>query len=154
MGSQWVRHSFATEWQHSLVEDNTCHQPSVQLKGMLGIIYNKALHFTEAATKTQQGQVIHLPSAERRQFRAHMPVGKWTQKLLFLSLSRMWDQSLFYGSDNQDKSLTSDFKIHILGISLVVQWLRLLAPNAGGPGSIPDQGTRSHMLQLKVHICN
>ncbi|TEA34982.1 hypothetical protein DBR06_SOUSAS9710054, partial [Sousa chinensis] len=32
--------------------------------------------------------------------------------------------------------------------SLVVQWLRL--PNAGGPGSVPGQGTRSHMLQLKI----
>ena len=31
------------------------------------------------------------------------------------------------------------------GTSLVVQWLRLHAPNAGGPGSIPGQGTRSHM---------
>ena len=31
------------------------------------------------------------------------------------------------------------------GTSLVVQWLRLRAPNAGGPGSIPGQGTRSHM---------
>ena len=28
--------------------------------------------------------------------------------------------------------------------SLVVQWLRLHAPNAEGPGSIPGQGTRSH----------
>ena len=32
--------------------------------------------------------------------------------------------------------------------SLVVQWLRLHAFNAGDPGSIPGQGTRSHMLQL------
>ena len=37
-----------------------------------------------------------------------------------------------------------------MGTSLVVQWLRLHAPNAGGPGSIPDQGTRSHMPQLRV----
>ena len=29
--------------------------------------------------------------------------------------------------------------------SLVVQWLRLCPPNAGGPGSISGQGTRSHM---------
>ncbi|TEA36668.1 hypothetical protein DBR06_SOUSAS310070, partial [Sousa chinensis] len=36
--------------------------------------------------------------------------------------------------------------------SLVVQWLRLHTPNAGGPGSIPGQGTRSHMLQLRVHM--
>ncbi|TEA33367.1 hypothetical protein DBR06_SOUSAS8010242, partial [Sousa chinensis] len=34
--------------------------------------------------------------------------------------------------------------------SLVVQWLRLHAPNAGGPGSIPSWGTRSHMSQVKI----
>ena len=35
----------------------------------------------------------------------------------------------------------------------VVQWLRLHAPNTGGPSSILGQGTRSHMLQLKgLHI--
>ena len=34
------------------------------------------------------------------------------------------------------------------GTSLVGQWLRFWAPNAGGPGSIPHQGTRSHMPQL------
>ena len=32
----------------------------------------------------------------------------------------------------------------------MVQWLRLLAPNAGGPGSIPDHGPRSYMPQLRV----
>ena len=36
------------------------------------------------------------------------------------------------------------------GTSLV-QWLRLRAPRAGGPGSTPGQGTRSHMPQLRVH---
>ena len=35
---------------------------------------------------------------------------------------------------------------------LVVQWLRLHAPNAGGPGSIPGQGTRSRMPQLRAHM--
>ena len=25
-------------------------------------------------------------------------------------------------------------------------------PNEGGPGSIPDQGTRTHALQLRVHM--
>ena len=34
------------------------------------------------------------------------------------------------------------------GTSLVAQWLRLHAPNAGDPGSFPGQGTRSHMPQL------
>ena len=32
----------------------------------------------------------------------------------------------------------------------MVQWLRLQASNAVGPGSIPGQGTKSHMPQLKV----
>ena len=32
-----------------------------------------------------------------------------------------------------------------MGASLVAQWIRFHAPNARGPGSIPDQGTRSHM---------
>ena len=34
----------------------------------------------------------------------------------------------------------------------VVQWLRLHAPNAESPGSIPGQGTRSHIMQLRVHM--
>ena len=32
----------------------------------------------------------------------------------------------------------------------MAQWLRLCPPNAGGLGSNPGQGTRSHMLQLKT----
>ena len=31
----------------------------------------------------------------------------------------------------------------------MVQWLRFCAPNAGDPGSIPDQGTRSSMPQIR-----
>ena len=36
------------------------------------------------------------------------------------------------------------------GTFLVVQWLRLHASNAGVLGSVPGQGTRSHMLQLRL----
>ena len=32
----------------------------------------------------------------------------------------------------------------------MAQWLRLCAPNAADPGSIPGQGTRSRMPQLKI----
>ena len=39
-----------------------------------------------------------------------------------------------------------------IGTSLVVQWLRFCASSGGGPGSIPGQGTRSHMLWLRVHM--
>ena len=34
--------------------------------------------------------------------------------------------------------------------SLVVQWLRFRTANAGGLGLIPGQGTRSHMVQLRI----
>ena len=37
-----------------------------------------------------------------------------------------------------------------MGTSLVFQRLILHAPNAGDPGSILGQGTRSHMLQLRA----
>ena len=37
---------------------------------------------------------------------------------------------------------------HCPGTSLVVQWSRLHAPNAGGSGSIPVQGSGSHVPQL------
>ena len=37
----------------------------------------------------------------------------------------------------------------MFGTSLVVHWLRLLAPNARGLGSILGQGTRSHKPHLK-----
>ena len=36
-----------------------------------------------------------------------------------------------------------------LGLPCMVQWLRLHAPNAEGLGSIPGQGFRSHMPQLR-----
>ena len=39
-----------------------------------------------------------------------------------------------------------------LGTSLVVQWLRLPAPSAGGPGSIPGSETTSHMWKQRGKI--
>ena len=38
------------------------------------------------------------------------------------------------------------------GIFLMVQRLRLCTPNAGGPDSILGQRTRSHELQLRIHL--
>ena len=38
------------------------------------------------------------------------------------------------------------------GTSLVVQWLRFHAPNAGGLGSVPEWGTRSNMQQLRPSV--
>ena len=36
------------------------------------------------------------------------------------------------------------------GTSLMVQWLRLCSSNGGSLGLIPGQGTRSHMVQLRI----
>ena len=42
--------------------------------------------------------------------------------------------------------------INTPGTSLVVHWLRLRSPSAGGPGSIPGQGTRSRIPQLRARM--
>ena len=39
--------------------------------------------------------------------------------------------------------------MQIYGNALLVQGLRLRASDAGDPGSIPGQGARSHMPQLR-----
>ena len=38
----------------------------------------------------------------------------------------------------------------ISGTSLVVQWLRFCAPNAGDSGLVPSRGTGSHIPHVKV----
>ena len=45
-----------------------------------------------------------------------------------------------------------EFKNKPLRTSLVVHWLRLPTPNAGGTGLIPGQRTRSHTPQLNSHM--
>ena len=54
-----------------------------------------------------------------------------------------WYQSLLQSYSSQ---------ISVVLTSLVVQWLALCVPNAGGPGSIPGQEARSHMPQLRGHM--
>ena len=39
----------------------------------------------------------------------------------------------------------SNIRADQMGLTIVVQWLGLCAPNAGGLGFIPGWGTRSHM---------
>ena len=63
-----------------------------------------------------------------------------------------------YGKDPSDRvygeqgkwGLHDRFQKEKLRASLVVQWLRHHAPNAGDSSSIPAQGIRSHMPQLKI----
>ena len=44
-----------------------------------------------------------------------------------------------------DSGAVAMVKLKQTGTSLVVQWVRLWAPSAGGRGWIPAQETRSHM---------
>ena len=52
---------------------------------------------------------------------------------------------------NSAEQKMSCFQSRSFRTSLGVQWLRLRTPSTGSLGSIPDQGTRSHMLQLWVY---
>ena len=62
----------------------------------------------------------------------------------YMRLHRL-EQIIVYGNKGSFKEKSS-------GTSLVAQWLRLYAPNARCPGSIPGQGTRAHRPQLNVSI--
>ena len=46
--------------------------------------------------------------------------------------------------------LEEDRSDYIWRVSTVVQWLGLHAPKAGGLGSVPGQGTRSHSVTTKT----
>ena len=48
--------------------------------------------------------------------------------------------------------MMTKYQEKLVGTSLLVQWLRLHAPNAGDQGSVSGQGTRSRMLQLRARM--
>ena len=91
-----------------------------------------------------------------------IPQGKKTpQRRTASSLGRSLWQSLSSKAGPSPRPHTSvlkgtelhrldDSKVMVGRTCLVVQWLRLCAPNAGDPSSILGQGTRSHMPQLKI----
>ena len=54
-----------------------------------------------------------------------------------------------YGITRVRHDLVTEQQIEMLETSLMVQWLRLHTPNARGPGSIPGQGTRSYIQQVR-----
>ena len=76
---------------------------------------------------------------------------KWQPTPIFLPGKSQRQKSLAGYSlwSCKKSSITEWLSTHAQGTSLAVQWLRLHAPNAGGPGSIPGQGTRSIITQLK-----
>ena len=86
----------------------------------------------------------------------------WPQWDCFTQRSQDWGVSPgdWGAHDKPHKTISYLIKKNVSGTSLVVQWLRLHAPNAGGPGLIPVQRARSHipqprvcMMQLKDPAC-
>lgn len=74
----------------------------------------------------------------------------WSFHDRFFSVPLTFLQSGFLSQCSQWSCLLRVWKSNCLkpgffGTSLVVQWLRLPAPNAGVLGSLPGQGTRSHV---------
>ena len=59
----------------------------------------------------------------------------------------------FFSTWPSGKARVLTLKSRRQGTSLVAQWLRLRAPTTEGLGSIPGQGTRSHMPRLKRLAC-
>ena len=54
------------------------------------------------------------------------------------------------GHDTATEQVSENKKLSRLGTLLMVQWLRFCTPSAGAQLSIPIQGTRSCMPQLKI----
>ena len=53
-------------------------------------------------------------------------------------------------NQNDIMDFAKTYHSEVRGMFLAFQWLRLCAPNAGGLGSIPGQGSRFYVLQLKI----
>ena len=92
---------------------------------------------TNSVCEVQPSSVQNPTSHPRISSHLLPPISRSTQKSLLSTCTS--------GNISQLKTLAP-------GTCLVVQWLRLHAVNAGGLGSIPDWGTRSHMLQLRIHM--
>ena len=63
----------------------------------------------------------------------------------FMYMKTIYFSSSPLRTEKEEIYLESNLQNTGLGSFPMIQWLILCAFNAGGPGSIPDQGTRSHM---------
>ena len=74
-----------------------------------------------------------------------------TLRTLKKKKKKRWTQQ-FHAWLFAQQNVNTCFQKVMVRTSLVAQWLRLRSPDAGGPCAIPNQGTRSHMPQLRIHM--
>ena len=140
MGSQRVRHDWETEQQQQLgYKDATASRSfaaegGAQVLGFLG---------SSLGINICWGRGRGLDSGK---------VSLWCSQWLQRRLSSWEGLSVLpCVVDPEQTFIALDQELDVsFGTSLVVQWLKLHSPNAGGPGSIPGQGIRSHMPQLRI----
>ena len=73
--------------------------------------------------------------------------------MLKLDPTVLWHSEVGPLGGNSEEVIRVESSRVILGPSLVVQWLRLCSPNAGGPGLIPDRRTRFHHTAPEDPMC-
>ena len=133
--------------KNKIREDNSCHTFSPQFlclnvlaffcTGLFGLAWFCTLG-TQGIFYTRVAGLLGEQGVRSSKIGCHQVRDKNWEELL-------WNHSGWYF--RVFSSHPTIPKAH--GTSLVVQWLRPHAPCAEGPGQIPTQGTRSHMLQLR-----
>ena len=108
--------------------------------------------------KVAKYQHHNLATSVKSKHYTHTPTHTRTKKQNDLQLSD--DQRAIYterGSETITAQCTVDknpTKMYFLGL-YQYQWIRLHAPNTGGPGSIPGQGTKiPHIATREAACCN
>ena len=129
-------------WKHRIIIRPNNSTPGYMLKRIESRDSNKYLCTQIHSSILHNSQKVGNNPKVHQQKNGWAKCGVYSAKLL--SLKKEWDSDIYYSMDESWK--------RYVGTSLVVQWPRLRASNAGDPGSIPDQESRSHMLQLRPSV--
>ena len=155
MGSQRVRHYWATKCNSSLLVRKWKLKELKSPKSQCWYLAESAPKVKSDSKACSLITIIRCCSTAVVFSDAHI-TSLFSIFAHFLSSIRNFNNSFydtFFGQDfafctKDGSEKKNTCKIH-LGTSLVVQWLKLGAPNAKGPGLIPGWGTRCHMLWLR-----